>query len=46
MTGTRLTCPRDATPLARLRIGGVDTDLCEHCGGLWLDADELAAIRR
>ena len=46
MTTTLLHCPRDATPLARLRIGGVDTDLCEHCGGLWLDRLELTRIEQ
>jgi uncharacterized protein len=25
-----------------MRIGGIDTDVCEHCGGLWLDRLELA----
>ena len=25
-----------------MRIGGVDTDVCEQCGGLWLDRNELA----
>jgi uncharacterized protein len=42
MTGPVLRCPRSAAPLARLRIGGVDTDVCEDCGGLWLDRLELA----
>jgi Zn-finger nucleic acid-binding protein len=37
-----LRCPRSATPLATLRIGGVNTDVCEDCGGLWLDRLELA----
>jgi len=37
-----LDCPRDSSPLTRLRIGGVDADVCEHCGGLWLDHLELA----
>jgi Zn-finger nucleic acid-binding protein len=46
MTTTSLHCPRDATPLTRLRIGGVDTDLCEHCGGLWLDRLELTRIEQ
>jgi Zn-finger nucleic acid-binding protein len=45
MTTHALSCPRDATRLTRLRVGGVDTDVCESCGGLWLDTDELAAIR-
>ena len=41
MTST-LRCPRSAVHLARLRIGGVDTDVCEDCGGVWLDRLELA----
>jgi len=28
--------------LSALRIGGVDTDICAGCGGLWLDRLELA----
>lgn len=24
-----------------MRVGGVDTDCCEDCGGLWLDRFEL-----
>jgi uncharacterized protein len=35
-------CPRSSTPLSPLRIGGVNTDVCEDCGGLWLDRLELA----
>jgi Zn-finger nucleic acid-binding protein len=27
--------------LTRLRIGGVETDVCEDCGGIWLDRLEL-----
>ena len=37
-----LRCPRSDMPLTRLRIGGVDTDVCEDCGGVWLDRLELA----
>jgi Zn-finger nucleic acid-binding protein len=42
MTRHDLKCPRDAKPLHRLRVGGVDTDVCEDCGGLWLDRLELS----
>lgn len=42
MTTTEPCCPRCSTPLSRLRIGGADTDVCESCGGLWLDRLELA----
>jgi Zn-finger nucleic acid-binding protein len=41
-----LECPRCAATLVRLRIGGVDTDVCEQCGGLWLDRTELARFDR
>jgi len=39
--GLRLKCPRTGTPLKRLKVGGVETDVCEDCGGLWLDRLEL-----
>ena len=42
MTTHTLGCPRCSTSLTRLRIGGVDTDLCESCGGVWLDRLELS----
>ena len=35
-------CPRCVTALHALRVGGVDTDVCQECGGLWLDRLELA----
>ena len=38
----QLKCPRCAEALIPTRIGGVDTDVCERCGGLWLDRNELA----
>lgn len=41
-----LRCPRTDTPLARLRVGGVDTDVCEDCGGVWLDHSELGRFAR
>lgn len=41
MTDPQLRCPRSSFPLSRLRIGGVDTDVCEDCGGLWLDRAEI-----
>ncbi len=45
MTDHYLRCPRSSTALTRLRIGGIDTDLCEDCGGLWLDRLELARFQ-
>jgi Zn-finger nucleic acid-binding protein len=41
MTTPALGCPRCSTPLTQLRIGGISTDLCERCGGVWLDRLEL-----
>ena len=46
MTTGPLRCPRSSSPLTRLRIGGVDTDVCEDCGGLWLDRLELARFEQ
>lgn len=45
MSTAALNCPRCLQPLAHLRLGGVDTDVCEHCGGLWLDRLELARFQ-
>jgi Zn-finger nucleic acid-binding protein len=42
MIGPQPRCPRSSLLLVRLRIGGIDTDVCEDCGGLWLDRSELA----
>jgi Zn-finger nucleic acid-binding protein len=37
-----LTCPRCSAGLAATPIGGISVDVCESCGGLWLDRLELA----
>jgi len=42
MTTQELRCPRSSVPLKRLRIGGIVTDVCEDCAGVWLDRLELA----
>jgi Zn-finger nucleic acid-binding protein len=39
-------CPRCAATLVRVRVGGVETDVCEECGGLWLDRNELGRFDR
>lgn len=46
MATNDLRCPRTAAPLVRLRIGGVNTDVCEDCGGLWLDRLEISSFER
>ncbi|MBK7904377.1 MAG: zf-TFIIB domain-containing protein [Proteobacteria bacterium] len=45
MAPQQLRCPRSSILLARLRIGGIDTDVCEDCGGLWLDRTEIARFQ-
>ncbi len=42
--GGRLICPGCAQRLQQLPLRGVLVDACLGCGGLWLDAGELAAI--
>ena len=42
MKSGAIDCPRCTTALQPLRVGGVETDVCEECGGLWLDRLELA----
>ena len=42
MTTHDLRCPRSSALLVHLMIGGVEVDVCEECGGLWLDRLELA----
>jgi uncharacterized protein len=46
MTLNELECPRTPARLKHLRVGGVDTDVCEDCGGVWLDRLELAKFDR
>ena len=38
-------CPRDgATNLKEIDFEGVKIDMCEACGGVWLDGGELAQL--
>lgn len=40
-------CPRDGAELSRhQREGGVETDECGRCGGVWLSTAELEALSR
>lgn len=43
---TRYACPRDGTRLITVQYGdsGIHADLCERCGGIWLDEGEYARI--
>jgi Zn-finger nucleic acid-binding protein len=41
-----LRCPACVSRLLPLKTHGQIVDVCTHCPGLWLDANELAALRR
>jgi Zn-finger nucleic acid-binding protein len=37
-------CPKDGYDLTSSEYHGVQIETCPHCGGMWLDAGELAAV--
>jgi Zn-finger nucleic acid-binding protein len=37
-------CPKDGYDLTSSAFHGVQVETCPHCGGMWVDADEIAAI--
>ena len=37
-------CPKDGYDLSSTKFHGVQIETCPHCGGVWLDAGELAQI--
>lgn len=41
---TPLPCPRNCGPMRAVRFGGADMYLCEHCNGLWVDAETLQKL--
>lgn len=41
-----LQCPKCDGRLQPLMFEGVELDACDKCGGVWLDANELAALTR
>jgi len=44
MSKRGLDCVECGQPMAALPLKGVQVDLCKGCGGLWLDAGELARL--
>ncbi len=40
-----LTCPKCDAVLDKLTVQNVEVDLCDSCGGLWLDRGELAKLK-
>ncbi|HEY0407567.1 MAG TPA: zf-TFIIB domain-containing protein [Pyrinomonadaceae bacterium] len=41
-----LQCPKCAGALQPVMFEGVEIDACDKCGGVWLDANELAAVTK
>jgi hypothetical protein len=42
----RRRCPADGREMVKRALGGIVlVDRCEACGGIWLDADEVQALR-
>ncbi len=37
-------CPKCKNPLIILELGGIETDYCMDCGGIWFDAGELELL--
>ena len=37
-------CPKDGHDLVHEEFHGVTVDRCVHCQGIFLDADEIAAV--
>jgi Zn-finger nucleic acid-binding protein len=40
-----ISCPKDGEPMHRITLGSVSIDRCPGCGGIWLDAGELDALK-
>ncbi len=41
-----LQCPKCDGTLQGVMFEGIEIDTCDKCGGVWLDANELAALTR
>ncbi|MEO8456451.1 MAG: zf-TFIIB domain-containing protein [Chloroflexota bacterium] len=37
-------CPRDGTDMGTENLRGIEVELCQKCGGRWLDLDELGKL--
>ncbi len=40
------TCPVDGTSMDKIASGELIIDRCPQCSGVWLDADELEAVKQ
>ncbi len=43
-TAAAVRCPRDNSEMVKVILEEVEVDRCSECGGLWLDAGELARL--
>jgi len=37
-------CPRCGTSLSTVRVGSLETDICDSCAGIWFDRFELSKV--
>ena len=42
---SRYGCPEDGKKMERKDYGGVTVDICQKCGGIWLDKGEIIALK-
>lgn len=45
-TAAPLQCPRDQGKMVEVSFEGVQIDICDTCGGAWLDGGELEALTK
>jgi Zn-finger nucleic acid-binding protein len=38
-------CPDDGSEMEPNEIGGLTIDICQKCGGIWLDHGEIAVLK-
>jgi Zn-finger nucleic acid-binding protein len=40
-----MACPSDGGVMAKRQIAGLTVDVCDRCGGVWLDDGEITALK-
>jgi Zn-finger nucleic acid-binding protein len=45
-TGFELACPKDGSPMQKVKAGSTTLDRCVGCGAVWFDAKELEALQQ
>ena len=38
-------CPACRVPMSQKEVGGAVVDICDDCGGVWLDGGEIQALK-